>query len=193
MELKRTAIAILCATFMLSGCTTDADKEDLLDEGAAPIVNTEGAESDAYKVDSATIAEVDLDSNRELSVVEQLMQSTEFSDPNSPLYRRTIYFEYDSSLVLEEFIVVLEAHANYLMSNPNQRITLEGHSDERGTREYNIALGEQRAKAVFKMLQLIGVMNSQIDIVSYGEEKPAVQGRDDHALSLNRRVEVVYK
>lgn len=96
-------------------------------------------------------------------------------------------------MVLEEFIVVLEAHANYLMSNPNQHITLEGHSDERGTREYNIALGEQRAKAVFKMLQLIGVMNNQIDIVSYGEEKPAVQGHEDHALSLNRRVEVVYK
>jgi peptidoglycan-associated lipoprotein len=193
MELKRTAIAILCASVMLSGCTSDADQEDLLDENAAPIVNAGGADSDAYKVGSATVAEIDLDNHRELSAVEQLMQSTEFSDPNNPLSKRTIYFEYDSSLVLEEFIVVLEAHANYLMSNPNQHITLEGHSDERGTREYNIALGEQRAKAVFKMLQLIGVMENQIDIVSYGEEKPAVQGHDDHALSLNRRVEIVYK
>lgn len=90
MELKRTAIAILCATFMLSGCTSDADKEGLLDEDAAPIVNTDGAESDAYNVDSATVAEVDLDSSRELSAVEQLMQSGEFSDPNSPLSKRTI-------------------------------------------------------------------------------------------------------
>jgi len=121
------------------------------------------------------------------------MQSPEFSDPNRPLSTRTIYFEYDSSQVKNEFVPILEAHANYLMANPNQRITLEGHSDERGTREYNIALGEQRAKSVFKILQLIGVMTNQMDIVSYGEEKPVASGHTDESFALNRRVEVVYK
>ncbi len=192
MDLKQTAIAILCVTVMVTGCTSDSDKIGGLDEDA-PVIQADGAESDRYQMDSATVAELDLNNKPALSAVEKLMQSAEFSDPNSPLSKRTIYFEYDSSLVKEEFIAVLEAHANYLMSNPNQRITLEGHSDERGTREYNIALGEQRAKAVFKMLQLIGVMQNQMDIVSYGEEKPAVPGHDEHALSLNRRVEVVYK
>ena len=111
----------------------------------------------------------------------------------SPLSKRTIYFEYDSSQVLNEFFPVIEAHAQYLMAHPNQRIVLEGHSDERGTREYNISLAEQRAKAVFKMLQLIGVMNNQVDIVSYGEEKPVAMGHDNDSFALNRRVEIVYK
>jgi len=80
-----------------------------------------------------------------------------------------------------------------LMAHPNQRINIEGHSDERGTREYNISLGEQRAKSVFKMLQLIGVMSNQVDVISYGEEKPAESGHDAEALRRNRRVELVYK
>ena len=121
------------------------------------------------------------------------MRSPEFSDPASPLSKRTIYFEYDSSQVLNEFFTVIEAHAQYLMAHPNQHIVLEGHSDERGTREYNISLSEQRAKAVFKMLQLIGVMNNQVDIVSYGEEKPVAMGHDNDSFALNRRVEIVYK
>jgi peptidoglycan-associated lipoprotein len=95
--------------------------------------------------------------------------------------------------VLNEFIPVIEAHGKYLMNNPNQSITLQGHSDERGTREYNIALAEQRAKSVFNMLQLIGVMSNQIDIVSYGEEKPVALEHNEDSFALNRRVEVVYK
>jgi len=116
-----------------------------------------------------------------------------FSDPQNPLSQRTIYFEYDSSQVKEEFLQVIYAHAEYLTANPGQRIILEGHADERGSREYNIALGEQRAHAVARMMTAQGVSRSQLKSISYGEEKPAVEGHDDAAWQQNRRVELVYQ
>jgi hypothetical protein len=105
-------------------------------------------ESYVYNADTAQVKELNLDEN--LSAAEVLMLTPEFSDPSSPLSKRTIYFEYDSSQVLNEFIPVIEAHGKYLMNNPNQSITLQGHSDERGTREYNIALAEQ-LKLIFSL------------------------------------------
>lgn len=117
----------------------------------------------------------------------------EFSDPNSPLSKQTIYFQLDSSQVRQDFVPVVAAHAQYLAANPGQRVVLEGHCDERGSREYNIALGEQRAKSVANMLKLQGVGEAQVEVVSYGEEKPAALGHDEDSWQLNRRVEVVYK
>jgi peptidoglycan-associated lipoprotein len=117
----------------------------------------------------------------------------EFSDPNNPLSRSTIYFIYDSSDVQPDFIPVINAHAQYLVAHPNQKLTLEGHADERGSREYNIALGDQRAKAVASMLKAQGVSDGQLDLVSYGEEKPAVFGNDESSWERNRRVELSYQ
>ena len=114
-------------------------------------------------------------------------------DPASILSTRVIYFAYDSSEIRPEDQAVVQAHANYLLQNPGQRILLEGHADERGSREYNIALGERRALAVARMMQLLGVADSQIRSVSYGEERPADSGHDETAWSLNRRVELVYR
>jgi len=187
MKINKTVISFFIMATLLSGCSKDAVKEGSANNA------TDGANNEtyAYNTDGTKVAVLDLDKN--LSAAEALMQSPEFSDPASPLSKRTIYFEYDSSQVLNKFISVIEAHAQYLMTNPNQRITLEGHSDERGTREYNIALAEQRAKSVFKMMKLIGVMSNQIDIVSYGEEKPVSFEHNDDSFALNRRVEVVYK
>ncbi|WP_347987124.1 peptidoglycan-associated lipoprotein Pal [Methylomonas sp. AM2-LC] len=117
----------------------------------------------------------------------------EFSDPNNPLSKQTIYFELDSSQVKQEYVPVVAAHANYLASHPSQRVILAGNADERGSSEYNIALGEQRAKAVERMMRTQGVNASQLEIVSYGEEKPAVAGHNESAWSMNRRVEVGYQ
>jgi peptidoglycan-associated lipoprotein len=117
----------------------------------------------------------------------------EFSDPNNPLSKSIIYFTYDSSEIQPDFIPVITAHAQYLAAHPNQRVTLEGHGDERGSREYNIALGEQRGKTVSGKLTLQGTSDSQLDIVSYGEEKPAAFGSDESAWEQNRRVELVYQ
>ena len=117
----------------------------------------------------------------------------EFSDPNNPLSKQTVYFMLDSSQVQQDFVPIIAAHAHYLQGNPGQRMVLEGHGDERGSREYNIALGEQRAKSVANMMKAQGVSESQLDVVSYGEEKPAAFGHDESSWELNRRVELVYQ
>ena len=114
------------------------------------------------------------------------------NDPSSPLSRRVIYFQYDSYEVLPEYVSVVNSHGNYLLSNSGRSITLEGHADERGSSEYNIALGEQRARAVARMLTVQGVSEEQIQIVSFGEEKPASSGHDDGSWQQNRRVEITY-
>ncbi|TVM06088.1 MAG: peptidoglycan-associated lipoprotein Pal [Halomonas sp.] len=101
---------------------------------------------------------------------------------------RTIYFDFDRDRIKSEFESVVMAHARYLRSNPSAQVTLHGHTDERGTREYNLALGERRANAVQRFLNIQGVSNSQMSVVSYGEERPAARGSDESAYSQNRRV-----
>jgi len=105
---------------------------------------------------------------------------------------RVIYFGFDESEVDADSIEILEAHGEYLAGNPRLTVRLEGHGDERGSREYNIGLGERRAQAVRQVLLLQGVGSAQLSTVSYGEERPAVLGSDEEAWSLNRRVELVY-
>lgn len=118
--------------------------------------------------------------------------SADLNDPSSPLYQRTIYFEYDSSDIRPQFIDVLRAHASYLSTNPAASLTLDGHTDERGTREYNLALGESRANAVRRFLIAEGASGGQIRTMSYGEERPADPGHSESSWALNRRVELVY-
>ena len=105
--------------------------------------------------------------------------------------QRTIYFAFDSSQIREQYTAMLDAHARYLRDHPNARLRLEGHTDERGTREYNIALGERRAEAVRRALLLRGATRSQLLTVSFGEERPAVLGSGEDVWSKNRRVELV--
>jgi peptidoglycan-associated lipoprotein len=113
-------------------------------------------------------------------------------DPQSPLSIRIIYFEYNSNEISSEYRSAIEAHAAYLSRNPSTSVTLEGHADERGSREYNLALGESRALAVKQQLSLLGASSSQIRLVSYGEERPAVDGHDESSWQQNRRVEILY-
>jgi peptidoglycan-associated lipoprotein len=103
-----------------------------------------------------------------------------------------VYFDYDRAEIKPEFVPVVAAHAKYLNGGAERKVRLEGHSDERGSREYNIGLGERRAQAVRRALMLQGVNEAQITTVSYGEERPAVQGSDEAAYAKNRRVELVY-
>ena len=108
------------------------------------------------------------------------------------LAKRIVYFDFDSSEIKGEGTDIVAAHAKYLTANPNTRVRLEGHTDERGSREYNIGLGERRAQAVRRALLLQGAADAQISTVSYGEERPAVPGHDEAAWAKNRRVEFVY-
>jgi peptidoglycan-associated lipoprotein len=106
--------------------------------------------------------------------------------------QRIVYFDYDSSDIRPEFVDVVAAHGRFLSSNATIRVRLEGHTDERGSPEYNIGLGERRAQTVKRALLLQGVAESQIATVSYGEERPAVAGSEETAYAKNRRVEIVY-
>ena len=119
-------------------------------------------------------------------------QGHPLDDPASPLYQRVIYFDFDSSTISPRDQEALAAHANYLVQHPEVVLNLEGHADERGSREYNIALGERRAHTVRRVLEFNGVQRRQLSTVSYGEEKPVAFDHDESAWRLNRRVEMVY-
>lgn len=118
--------------------------------------------------------------------------AAQLEDPNSALYSKVVYFDFDQSTIRSEFIDTLRAHAAFLASNPDLRITVEGHCDERGSREYNIGLGERRANAVKRFLEAEGVSSVQINTISYGEERPDSLGHNEQAWSLNRRDVLVY-
>lgn len=106
------------------------------------------------------------------------------------LAQRVLYFDFDSFVIKDEYRPMLEAHAKVLSANRSKRMALEGHTDERGGREYNLALGQKRAEAVLKSMVLLGVLDNQLEAVSFGEERPAQQGSDEAAWAKNRRVEL---
>ncbi len=114
-------------------------------------------------------------------------------NPDSLLAKRTVYFDFDESVILDQDRPILEAHAQYLSQNPGAAVTLEGHTDERGTREYNLALGERRSIAVRQFMSLLGASGQQMRTLSYGEERPAATGHNEEAWALNRRVVIVYR
>ncbi len=114
-------------------------------------------------------------------------------DPDSLLTKRTVYFDYDESVVLDQDRAILEAHAQYLSQNPGAAVTLEGHTDERGTRECNLALGDRRAVSTRQFMSLLGAAGQQLRTVSYGEEQPAALGHNEEAWAQNRRVEIIYR
>jgi peptidoglycan-associated lipoprotein len=113
-------------------------------------------------------------------------------NPNSLLATRVIYFDFDQSAVRSEYLDVIQAHADYLAANPQIVLRLEGHADEKGTREYNLGLGENRANAVRSLMLAQGVSDNQLVVVSYGEERPAAFERNEESWALNRRVELIY-
>jgi peptidoglycan-associated lipoprotein len=113
--------------------------------------------------------------------------------PQPAALTRIVYFDYDSFEVRAEFTAALEANARYLKANPSRKVALEGHTDERGGREYNLALGQKRAEAVRRSMALLGVTESQMEPVSFGEEKPATLGGDESSFAKNRRVELTYR
>ncbi len=113
-------------------------------------------------------------------------------DPASPLAKRSVYFDFDSYVVKDEYRPMLEAHAGYLMSHNDARMILQGNADERGSREYNLALGQKRAEAVRKALAVLGVSNAQVEAISFGEEKPRNSASNEAAYAENRRADVVY-
>lgn len=115
------------------------------------------------------------------------------TDPNNILSKRSVYFDFDKDTVREEFRPLIEAHAKYLAEHGNAKVILQGNADERGTREYNLSLGQRRSVSVKKSLNLLSAQDKQIETVSYGEEKAASNCKDEACQQLNRRVDIVYE
>lgn len=188
MKFNKTCLALAMAAVVLTGCSSTDEEGSLADSTQGTDASTSG-----YNDGSMSGSQFGAGSGAGYGSGSGAHLGPEFSDPNNPLSKQTIYFELDSSQVKQEFVPVVAAHAQYLASHPNQHVILAGHADERGSSEYNIALGEQRAKSVERMMRSQGVTAAQLEIVSYGEEKPAVSGSGESAWQMNRRVEVGYQ
>jgi peptidoglycan-associated lipoprotein len=115
------------------------------------------------------------------------------NDPHGILAKRSVYFDFDKSLIKAEYVSLIEAHGRYLNEHPARQIRIEGNTDERGGREYNIALGQRRADAVREKMELVGVAASRIETISYGKERPKAVGHDEAAWAEDRRADIVYR
>lgn len=188
------------SSMLLVACAGTPDGEDSSDaEGVAATAGADGADRSGAAGDGSGADGSGTGDAAQAGVDEVTPFGEEGSaaadpleDPDSPLAERVIYFDFDRSDIRSEFLRTITAHARYLVENPEQRVRLEGHTDERGSREYNIALGERRAQAVRRVFLFQGVRAQQIDMVSYGEERPQAEGHDEEAWGRNRRVEIIY-
>lgn len=159
---------------------------------AAVMAIAAGCSSSGSRTDSGTLTDSDTLGETSSYGVGSGGSLTPGSWEEVETLRNVFYFEFDRAVVRQEFVADLEGHARYLSNNPSARVRLDGHTDERGTREYNMALGERRAQAVERILLVNGANANQVESVSYGEERPAVVGNHDGAWSQNRRVEMRY-
>ena len=179
----KLVVAIL-PIFLIIGCgTKEVKEEDSASAGENVSVDsgaTQGDTTGGERLDDQTESTTDMTS------------SDTSSTDQSMLEERKVYFDFDRSDIRNEDKTILKAHAEYLMSNASASVVIEGNCDERGTREYNMALGERRAHSVKQFLTLQGVSQSQISTVSFGEERPDVEGHDESAWKFNRRAVIVY-
>ncbi len=190
MQSTIRAMALLMF-LVLAGCATAPQD---------PSDTTTGGADAGEDTDTGTDAEtdgMDEDEGARTLTAEECPPDCPFSrdaieDSSSLLADRTVYFEFDSSSVQEKFMDTIRRHAAYLAEYSDVEVRLEGHTDERGSREYNVGLGSRRAEAVSRLLQAYGASNGQIETISYGEEVPAVEGSNEEAWAKNRRVEIVY-
>jgi peptidoglycan-associated lipoprotein len=179
--MKRTLVMVgLVALLSACGSAVKLDGVPVEDRSAATAgASDAGKNANGTGVGKGAVASVDLSKSGQ----DAAMQAT----------TRVVYFDYDSFAIRSEFQAVIDAHAKYIRTDKSRKVVIEGHTDERGGREYNLALGQKRSEAVRKALSLLGVPESQLEAVSFGKEKPAVQGATEAALEKNRRAEISYR
>ncbi len=183
--MSRLFTAFFISLLLLGGCATQTDEGLESQPEQAPIETTDTGQDGTPTPIAGT----------EASALEQETLSAQelLDQQDTPLATRVIYFEYDSAKVDDASLALLEAHGNFVAANGNVFVRLEGHADERGSREYNIGLGDRRAQSVRRILMFQGASSDQLDTISYGEERPAQLGHDESSWSQNRRVELVYE
>lgn len=168
------SLAPLAALLVLAGCASSVKLDETpVESRTAPTTTTPSADATSGQTSQSQVAKVDLSKQGDTTGVS-----------------RVVYFDFDSYVVKDEFRPVVEGNAKALNADRKKRVMIEGHTDERGGREYNLALGQKRAEAVVKSLTLLGVQDNQVEAVSYGEERPAATGTDESAWSKNRRAEL---
>ena len=170
MKIKMLLVA--SSIVVLGACAGQQTKEEA--QPAQPAAGAAGQQPQAGAVSSGGVA------------------MNPLHDPNSILAKRSVYYDFDRSEIKAEYRPMIEAHAGYLRDHAQATVRIEGNCDERGSREYNLALGQRRADGVRKALALLGVADSRIETVSWGEEKPLAQGHDEQAWAQNRRSDIVY-
>lgn len=174
-NIKTLALA-LSSALVLGACGSSVKLDD------KPVAVEERSGTAPNTLDTRTVAPITTTN----STIDPL------NDPKGMLAKRSIYFDFDSYIVKDEFKPVVEAHAKYLTSNKGRKVVIQGNTDERGGREYNLALGQKRAEAVRKSLSLLGVPDAQMEAVSFGKEKPKAQGSDETTWAENRRADIAY-
>lgn len=184
--MNRYLLAFACAA-LLAGCGSSVKLDDVpvQDKTGVPVGAQGGAAGAAGAAGSTGAL-----ANSGVAPVDLTKSGAGATAPQGP---STVYFDYDSFIIKPEFQSVIEAHAKFIKADPKRKAAVEGHTDESGGREYNLALGQKRAEAVRRALALLGVPDSQVEAVSYGKEKPAVEGHDEAAWAKNRRAEIGYR
>jgi peptidoglycan-associated lipoprotein len=177
MKTRILATALLAA--LLAACSSGVKLDDVPVEDRQPTATAPGGGTPGGG-DASRVAPVQVDPS-----------TLNAAGPAN--VARVIYFDYDSYVIKPEFQSAIESHARFLKSNNGRRIVVEGHTDERGGREYNLALGQRRSEAVRRALGLLGVTDAQVEAVSFGKEKPARPGSDESAWAMNRRAEIAYR
>jgi peptidoglycan-associated lipoprotein len=171
---------VFCVTAALAGCGSSVKLDDVpVEDKSGTAVSQEAGAGAASAVDNRGVAAVDIGKSAQPVAV-----------PAGP---RIVYFDLDSFTIKPEFQSIIETQARFIKADKNRKAVIEGHTDERGGREYNLALGQKRAEAVRSALGLLGVSDGQLEAVSFGKEKPAVAGSDEAAMAKNRRAEVSYR
>ena len=182
----RALFILLAFLLAAAGCQTTPEDQAAaasVEDRTKPGAGKPGAQ--AQPVERPKVAAVDVTSGRKDS-------ASALKDPANILSKRSIYYELDKFDVRDEYRGLVEAHAKYLRENPKTRVLIQGNTDERGSREYNVGLGQRRSDGVKRMLILLGARDEQIESVSLGEEKPQADGHNEDAWSKNRRSDILY-
>ena len=171
-------------TAALAACSSTPSQDEQPPAGVEE--RKPGAKPLAQPVKQPPVAAVDLTAGKRPAI-------SPLTDPASILSKRSVYFEFDKYDIKDEYKALVEAHARYLRDNGQARMLIQGNADERGSREYNLALGQRRSDSVKRMLLLLGAKEDQIEAVSLGEEKPKAEGHDEAAWAQNRRGDILYQ
>ena len=170
-------IPFLALALLAAACASHETKDEV------PVTDRSAA---------ATPAPSSASANTTSGVTQPVIAGNPLHDPSNILAQRSIYFDFDSNMVKDQFVPVVQAHSRFIASHDEARARIEGNCDERGSREYNLALGQRRAESVKRQMVVLGAKDRQIETVSYGEEKPVGNGHDEASWSQNRRDDIRY-